>query len=177
MDARRRLELLHREIFREQESCFAILDGAQVGMLPRLLRQHGVEYQCLYSGKLEGGLDQVAPYLVRLHARGEFTEFLLAEGWGKSWFVLLYSPVDLQALRRHFRTFLRVRGPDGKVLYFRYYDPRILRVYLPTCTPLETKTVFGPVTEFLVEGEDGGELLRFAAASGEADPTRFPLNG
>jgi hypothetical protein len=30
-------------------------------------------------------------------------------------------------------------------LLFRYYDPRVLRVYLPSCRPSELETVFGPV--------------------------------
>lgn len=43
---------------------------------------------------------------------------------------------------------------------FRYYDPRVLRVYLPTCRPDELRTVFGPIRSYLVEGEDGS-LIEF----------------
>jgi hypothetical protein len=46
-------------------------------------------------------------------------------------------------------------------LIFRYYDPRLLRVYLPTCRPAELETFFGPIDTFLTEGEDGGEMLEF----------------
>ena len=51
----------------------------------------------------------------------------------------------LEELRRHFRKFLKVEDPKGKSLIFRYYDPRVLRVYLPTCNAMELQTVFGPV--------------------------------
>jgi hypothetical protein len=44
---------------------------------------------------------------------------------------------------------------------FRYYDPRVLRVYLPTCQPNELRTVFGPIRSYLVEGEDGKSLIEF----------------
>ena len=61
----------------------------------------------------------------------------------------------------HLRTFLKVYGPDLKPLYFRYYDPRVLRVYLPTCNDQELQTVFGPVLRYLLEDEDPATLLKF----------------
>jgi len=59
------------------------------------------------------------------------------------------------------REFLRVRDESGKRLIFRYYDPRVLRVYLPTCWPAELDTFFGPISAFITEGEDPGEILEF----------------
>ena len=64
-------------------------------------------------------------------------------------------------MRRHFRTFLKVSSPEGKHLYFRYYDPRVLRSYLPTCNAQEMTTVFGAITAFFVEGENPEVLLQF----------------
>jgi hypothetical protein len=61
---------------------------------------------------------------------------------------------------------LTVSGAEGRKLYFRFYDPRVLRVYLPTCTTDERSTFFGPVTCFLMEGEEPDELLLFPAAPG-----------
>jgi len=76
------------------------------------------------------------------------------------------APLDLRGLRHHLRTFLRVRAPDGRVLYFRYYDPRVLRVYLPTCNATELKQVFGPIRRFDMESPDGRAVLSFALAAG-----------
>ena len=45
--------------------------------------------------------------------------------------------------------------------YFRYYDPRVLRVYLPTCNARELQTVFGPVLRYLVEDEKPTGLWTF----------------
>jgi len=66
-------------------------------------------------------------------------------------------------MRRHLRRFLIVRAPDGKRLYFRYYDPRVLSVYLPTCNAAELQYIFGPVRQFVCEGPDPTVLLRFDA--------------
>ena len=51
-------------------------------------------------------------------------------------------------------------------MLFRYYDPRVLRVYLPTCNFDELQTVFGPVMHFIQEGEVPTELLRFQLTNG-----------
>lgn len=82
--------------------------------------------------------------------------------------MFFFSDAKLKDLRKHFRKFLEVKRESGAKLVFRYYDPRVLRVYLPTCTPEERALVFGPVAEFLVEGHDPATLLRFAP-EGEAD--------
>jgi hypothetical protein len=64
-------------------------------------------------------------------------------------------------VRRHLRTLFRVKDETGRILIFRWYDPRVLRAYLPTCLPAELHTFFGPIERFYCEGEDPGSLLQF----------------
>ena len=52
------------------------------------------------------------------------------------------------------RIFLTVMTEKKKKLLFRYYDPRVLRPYLPSCTPAELQTFFGPIDQYVIEGED-----------------------
>jgi hypothetical protein len=47
------------------------------------------------------------------------------------------------------------------MLAFRYYDPRVLNAYLPTCTPQELKAVFGPLQAVIAETGDGQSLRAF----------------
>jgi hypothetical protein len=54
-----------------------------------------------------------------------------------------------------------VRDPAGKRLMFRYYDPRVLRVYLPTCTAAELRAIFGLVERFWMEDEQSDRVLEF----------------
>jgi hypothetical protein len=54
-----------------------------------------------------------------------------------------------------------VHDPDGRRLYFRYYDPRVFRVYLPTCNAEEMEQVFGPVLSYQMEDESARNLLVF----------------
>ena len=146
---------------------YAILDGASVPQLPQTLARFEAEAECLFRGELEPDMAQVAPYLVPLQLDDPFTDWLLHQGWGQHWGIYALSSVDLRPLRMHLRTFLKVYGPDLKPLYFRYYDPRVLRTYLPTGNAQELQTVFGPVHSYLLEDQDPNTLLKFTLDGAE----------
>jgi hypothetical protein len=141
---------------------YTILDAARDERIYPTLLEANREYCCLYRGDMAQELAEVAPYLVTLEPQAPFTTWLISHGWGDSWGIFLESSAPLEVLRRHFRRFLMVYDEQGKPLYFRYYDPRVLRVYLPTCTATELDTVFGPVRRYYVEGEDDQTLLEYA---------------
>lgn len=158
------VEALQRHLYAdERQSAYAVLDGASIPILLDLLNEHEPEYTCLFSGKLDPEVEQTAPYLVRLLPESKFSNQVLEHGWGNHWGIFATVPNEQPfiAVRKHFRTFLRVRSPEGKPLLFRYYDPRVLRVFLPTCNEEETGKLFGPVTSYLMEGEDPSAALRF----------------
>jgi hypothetical protein len=141
---------------------FAVLDATRDPLrILGMLRAAGEEYQSLYEGTQAVALEAFAPYLVRLTESSKLLESLIAHGWGKNWGIFAVSGADFQAVRKHFRTFLMVKDPNGQRLYFRYYDPRVLRVYLPTCNAAEAQFVFGPLTAYLCESEAPDSLLAF----------------
>lgn len=72
--------------------------------------------------------------------------------------------VSTRQLRLHFKKLLWVHDEQGRKLNFRFYNPRVLSVYLPTCTGEERRTVFGPVQEMICM-ERGG-LRRYASRPG-----------
>lgn len=164
---------IYDQLFAEPTvNVFAVLDGASIKGLPKLLWEHKPEHVCLYRGELSPDLAACAPYLVRLQPRSPFTDIVIREGWGKHWGVFALSSADLKTLRKHFRNLLIVRDPQGKSLYFRYYDPRVLRVYLPTCNAQETRMVFGPVESYVLEDEKPSNPLCFMVIDGT--PRREP---
>ena len=176
MNAEARLETLRRILYGNGETqVYAILDGASIPNLLLLLAEHQVEHVCLYRGDLDPDLAQAAPYLVHLPEESSFSRLFLRGGWGQHWGILALSKEGLRALRMHFRKFLMVWDPDGKPLYFRYYDPRVLRVYLPTCNGDELQTVFGPVSAYVLEGEKPDVLLRFTRAGHALGQTELAL--
>lgn len=145
---------------------FAILDAARDPRVLEVLRGSKEQYQSLYEGEQGDQLADFAPYLVRLPAEAPLLETLVEEGWGDSWGVYLTCAKPFDEVRKHFRHFLLVKvegeeeGEEEEV-YFRFYDPRVLRAYLPTCDHFDVKEFFGPVTAFLMENREGDRLMKF----------------
>jgi len=176
MSANARLEAFRRMLYGSGEAqVYAVLDGASIPNLLLLLAEHQVDHVCLYRGELDPELAQAAPYLAHLPMESLFTDLLLQQGWGQHWGIVVLSRETLRALRMHFRKFLMVWDPDGKPLYFRYYDPRVLRVYLPTCNDDELQMVFGPVSAYVVEAEKPDVVLRFTDAGNALGKTELAL--
>jgi len=143
---------------------FAVLDGASAPGLVKALYEHEPEYCCLYRGELQPDIAAVAPYLERLEAGAPFAEWVLQEGWGAHWGIFLGSSAPLRPLRDHFREFHNVELPDQRTVLFRYYDPRVLRCFLPACNYSELREFFGPVQSFVAEGETQKTGIRFTIA-------------
>lgn len=156
---------------------YALIDGARDRRLEPMIRLSGLEYACLYAGRLAPALERAAPYLVHLAPNARFTRELMTTGWGRSWGIITIVPAEctIQQQRRHFRTLLRVKTEDGRFLVFRFYDPRVLRVYLPTCTEAEVSQVFGPVPHILAESADGQQLLSYRPGPRGVDTVRLPI--
>jgi hypothetical protein len=147
---------------------FALLDAARDEQIYPALLKADCEWVCLYRGDTAVTMAEVAPYLVQLDSHARFTSWLLEKGWGNSWGLFLHTTVAIERLQAHFRRLVMAQLPDGKMVYFRFYDPRVMRAYLPTCTPEEREAMFGPVERFIVEPQDGEEMLVFEPALDEA---------
>lgn len=143
------------------QGTYAILDTARDDKIHQKLINSDIEPLCLYIGDKAIELATVAPYLVDLRREDPLTQWVLNTGWGKSWGIFLQSSASLIELQRHFRQFLMVYDEEGTPLYFRFYDPRVLRIYLPTCNEKELEAVFGPVSCYYVENKDSSEMIEF----------------
>ncbi len=154
---------------------YAILDAARDIRILALLMQSKEEHRSLYEGVEGDTLAQVAPYLVRVDKDSMLLASLVFEGWSNNWGVFLSCAGEFQQVRHHLRHFLEVQLPDGKQVYFRFYDPRVLRVFLPTCTADETKQFFGPIKHYLMEDEQPDKLLQFVNTGHGADKKMISL--
>lgn len=147
------------------ERLYALLDAARDDLVLELLRESKEHYQSLYEGQQGEELANFAPYLVELPKGSALLDSLIKEGWGKSWGVYLTSAKSFDEVRKHFRHFLIVQTEDGKELYFRFYDPRVLRVFLPTCMPSQTAELFGPTNTYFLEDQNPLTLKLFTKSN------------
>ena len=128
-------------------------------MYPKELNK---DYSSLYKGRSEEDLADVAPYLFDLKNGSEFEKWYAEFGWGNSWGLIVKSEFLFEETYRHFRKFLMVKTENDEQLYFRFYDPRVLRIFLPTCDENQLKEFFGPVEHFICEDEDPEFALVFS---------------
>ena len=152
------------------------MDGAGLPNLLRQLTEMSPPHFCLYRGELPPDVAACAPYLVELVADSLFMEWALDAVWGNNGGIFAVAAAGLIEMRKHFRKFLMVKDPDGSSIYFRYYDPRVLRVYLPTCNTEEANYIYGPVQSFGMEDDTGENLLKIRCDSSGIQVQTIPLS-
>lgn len=150
---------------------FAVIDAAREGVAADLLQPSRLRYQPLFESEAAGASAAHIPVLVELGQASSqgvgtdtqtFLETVLRSGWGKNWGIFCTSQSPFEDLLGHFRSFLLMRTREQVPIHFRFYDPRVLRAFLPTCEPEEAKAIFGPVTSYVVESERTDMMLAFS---------------
>jgi len=155
------VDKMNQRLFRSDTRLFGVLDGASIPDLPRKMHEARVRNECLLTGDLPPAMVHAAPYLVFLPPGDRFSEWVVNEGFGKHWGIFAHSRHSMNELRRHFQGLVSVNDERGRSLTFRFYDPRVLTKFLPTCTPEELATVFGKVDTFWAETGEGQGLAGF----------------
>ena len=142
---------------------FMLLDGAANPAIIDHLYDDETDFSCLLTGELEPDVRETAPYLVELKAGEPFADWVIEHGFGNHWGIVLRSTLSRPQLLRRFRQVLFVRDEAGDPLFFRFYDPRVLREFLPSCQGDELWRWFDNIDHYLVEGNEPGLLLRLSA--------------
>jgi pSer/pThr/pTyr-binding forkhead associated (FHA) protein len=160
-------EKLIRYLRDRPEVVLALVDAAQSPDVWALMRDTREPHLSLFTGEDGERLKEFAPYLVGLTGNDGLLESLVYAGWGKAWASYLTTSAPFAEVHRHLRSMLMVDTEAGKKVYFRFYDPRVLRTYLPTCEPQELPRVFGHTRRFMIESEDPAVALEFTLVNGE----------
>lgn len=142
-------------------STWGVIDAARDERLLPAIRALCPAARCLFDEPVDPGLADAAPWLLPL-VRGErFLDWWRTEGLGQSWGIAFTSAAAPDALRRHLKKLLRAQLPAGEVVYFRFYDPRVLRTLLATADTKQLRQVFGPIDTLYVESEGGTPVLTY----------------
>lgn len=151
---------------------FAILDACDTPRVLQLANQRPDRAICLYKGLAMARHGAIAPWLFQTD--GEIFDWILAEAWEEPWGLLLTAEGELEDLRNHFRRFLLVKTPENEEVYFRFYDPRVLCTFLPTCTDEELERFFGPVTQYWAQPRVGADLSILSRPASAPAPAPAP---
>lgn len=134
---------------------WAVVDCARDPRIHSAVALPSARAICLYGDDVPPELARVGPWLVPMPPDSTFGAMFASTGRNRAWGVVVRSEADRTAVAEHFAGLLRAMLPDGRAVLFRFYDPRVLRAYLPTCTKGELAQVFGPNEAFLLEQADG----------------------
>jgi hypothetical protein len=158
---------------------YALLDLARDPQIQRILYQNPGRFSCIESAPLSAAVREVAPYILRLREGQGTTSEILRSGWGNSWGVFVVTPVGLamEELRRQLHGLLRVQDELGGRYVFRFYDPRVLRVFLPSCGLDQLRQFFGPVREYWMEDDAGAAFVGFTVERGSIVRRTVSLTG
>lgn len=136
------------------ERLYTVVDAC---LAPELIELARTEFKqpvrMLFKGKA-AALEEVesfAPFFIAIDLETDFLEY-----WAAYWYenagILFTSTAEPRVIFRHLRKIFIVQDESGQEYFFRFYDPRVLRTYLPTCTNEEKVNFYGPITSFMFEG-------------------------
>lgn len=153
-----------------REKLYAVLDAARDDRILELLREHVEPHRSLYDGSEGETLEEVAPYLAGpMRDDSELLDKLVLEGWGKRWGIWCTSDEKFVDVRRHWRRFLMVELEEtGERVYFRFYDPGVMRVFWDACEEGQKAELMGRARDWFVEQTDGNVMRLRRGIDGHA---------
>jgi hypothetical protein len=145
---------------------YAVIDCAQDPRLVDLVRSCR-DHLCLFKGRnLDPQLLGASPWLVRIDSAEPLLGAWQQHGHGASWGMMILTDMPMERLHRHLRRFLQAKLPDGMIVLFRYYDPRVFNTYIRAATPEERGPWFDGVQQFSVESAGGTAMHHYRLVEG-----------
>jgi hypothetical protein len=123
---------------------YMLIDAAHDSRIFPALERSSHARCCLFDDtRISGAVRSVAPFLVKIKKIDEFIMWCMLEGLHRNWMLFFSSPeMHVSELRIHFKRYSFVHTHEGKQCLFRYYDPRILPVYLESLDKRERTQFF-----------------------------------
>jgi len=154
---------------------FCLIDPGVHVTVPSLLEQASERMESLHDGGADNILARFAPHVVQLGLGSPLLRELVENGWGQGWACFFTSDASLEELAAHFRKFFMVQLEGGKEIYFRFYDPTVLRGFLPAGSAEELTVFFGPVVEWMIEAKNSAMMLKITNDSRGLHTMTIPL--
>ena len=155
---------------------YGVLDLARAPHLyEHVARLEPEAAECLFAGRLAPEVRRASPFLVELEPADPLSKLWRGQGWGGAWGILLSSRQGLPVVRRRLRHFTMAKLPDGSgPMLFRFWDPRVLRTYLPLAEHNALADWFKDIDLYILETEDGKGSIRYSFKNGNLVSTVGP---
>ena len=140
---------------------YAIVDGAADPRLYDLVVESQT-HACLYSGDYAADTRKAFPYIVQMRNGERFSKIWSNHETGNYWGILCKTELALPAFRRHLRHFTTARLPDGEVVMFRFWDPRVFTTFVENGTAEEVAPFLKGISCVLCDlGKDGRKQYKW----------------
>lgn len=158
---------------RDAGTLYGVFDSARDPRIVVLLNESIEEHASLYEGERGAVLDDVAPYMVKFASGSGLLEQLISEGWGNAWGLFVVAAEPWKIVRRQLRRFLMVLDDAAnEKMYFRFYDPRVMREFHSVATPRQRAELLHGMQRMVMEGEDGAPIVLEPASSAAEETSR-----
>ena len=115
--------------------------------------------ESLFKGTKDEVIMDVSPWLLQID--DQLSENLSKETDFSMQFTLQVEAAgDIHRVATHLRKFI-YQTIDGREYFFRFYDARVFKKYLPTCDKDQILDFFGPIDSFLIEEEAAEGGIRY----------------
>ncbi|QRN55030.1 DUF4123 domain-containing protein [Dyella caseinilytica] len=118
---------------------YLLLDSSQQMRFFNRLEHWGMPYESLFQGHTEESLPELAPLLIDITRHNDDSQRLHDEiiriGQKKPCLSKLAASAPLMTMAEHLRQFHLVHMPNGRTMLMRWYDTRILPVWLDILSP------------------------------------------
>ncbi len=147
---------------------FCMIDSARNPYtIPHLVMALTRAADCLFSGNAKQELGDQTAWVADVTDDRATLEALLDEGYGKGMLSFAFSALDLRAFITHLKKFTKIRDAKGTEHFFRFYDPKVMRQYVPVFNETQHKAFFAGLTSAMFEDtRDPAKLIRFWSERG-----------
>lgn len=154
---------------------FILFDAIQEEIINKAKLINSTHSSLLRSQNNDEEFAESTPYLFTFENVSDFENWIILNVWGHSIEIFIETLATFDELFKHFRRFLTIQDEQGKKMYFRFYDPHVLKIFLPTCDDKQIIEFFGPVESFIVEGDTKEEAIRFSHLNGTLKQEIVPI--
>ncbi len=155
---------------------YALLDASRSADIPVCLQGFANRARCLFDGAAGDEMAEVAPWLVELTRYSDVWDWLVEDGYGHNWGIVLHSRLELGRLKSHLKKFLKIEDEHGEKYYFKYYRPLYFNSYVPEFDAEHRRAFWQSIDSIHAEADAAPETLHRHAIGDDGEPVHQAID-